>query len=219
MTINTHLTKLHGYDIVEFEAGEPLPDPTQKAVRLTMVYDGPFEAFSDLWAEFMNSAGVEQTQALVIGNWGNPEDGPTSSEQAVALMVSSADRLANLRALFFGEVTSEENEISWIEQSDLSAFWGAFPNLEELGIRGGNHLQLGPIRHANLRTLRSRPAACRTVVREIGAAHLPALEHLEIWLGTPNYGGDSRPQDRPHPRRYAVPEAGDAGAAQLRVGR
>src|SRR5262245_20905217 len=196
MTINAHLTKLHGYDIVEFEAGEPLPDPRRKAVRLTIEYDGPFKAFSDLWAEFMNSAGVEQMQALVIGTWANPDDGPTSSDEAVALMVSSADRLANLQALFFGEVTSEENEISWIEQSDLSAFWGAFPKLEELGIRGGNHLQLGPLRHANLRTLKVEAGGLpRTVVREIGAADLPALEYLEIWLGTINYGGDSRPQD------------------------
>jgi len=196
MTINENLAKLHGYDVVDFEAGEPLPDPTQNAVRLTLRFDGPFSEFSDLWAEFMNSTGVERTQALVIGNWGNPDDGPTSSEPAVALMVASADRLADLRALFFGDVTSEENEISWIEQSDLSAFWGAFPNLEELGIRGGNHLQLGGIRHAKLQTLKVEAGGLpRAVVHEIGAADLPALEHLEIWLGTENYGGDSGPQD------------------------
>ena len=29
----------------------------------------------------------------------------------------------------------------------------------------------------------------------IAAADLPELEHLEIWLGTPDYGGDSRPED------------------------
>jgi hypothetical protein len=33
------------------------------------------------------------------------------------------------------------------------------------------------------------------VVREIGAADLPALEHLEVWFGTENYGGDSGPDD------------------------
>lgn len=161
MTIHENLATLHGHDVVDFEAGMPSADPMQKAVRLTITYDGPFKEFSDLWAEFMNSTGVEQTQALVIGNWSNPDDGPTSSEQAVALIVSSADRLANLRALFFGDITSEENEISWIEQSDLSALWGAFPHLEELGVRGGNHLQLGGIRHANLRTLKVEAGGCR----------------------------------------------------------
>ncbi len=32
------------------------------------------------------------------------------------------------------------------------------------------------------------PAA---VVREVASAHLPALEHLELWLGEENYGGDA----------------------------
>jgi hypothetical protein len=196
MTIHANLTDLHGYDVVDFEAGEPLPDPTRNAVRLAIRYGGPVSEFSELWAELMDSPGAEQTEALVIGNWGNPEDGPTSSESAVALIVSSADRLGKLRALFFGDITSEENEISWIEQSDVSAFWGAFPNLQELGIRGGNHLQLGGIKHAALKTLKVEAGGLpRTVVHEIGSADLPALEHLEIWLGTENYGGDSRPQD------------------------
>jgi hypothetical protein len=196
MSIYENLATLHGYDVVDFEAGKPLPDLTQNAVRLTIIYDGPFKEFSDLWADFINSPGVEETQALVIGNWSNPDDGPTPSEQAVALIVSSADRLPNLRALFFGDITSEENEISWIEQSDLSALWGAFPSLEELGVRGGNFLQLGAIRHANLKTMKVEAGGLpRAVVHEIGAADLPALEHLEVWLGTQMYGGDSRPQD------------------------
>jgi hypothetical protein len=196
MGIDANLTSLHGYEVIDFEAGEPLPDPARTAVRLAIRYEGPFSEFSDLWAEFIDAAGVEQTQALVIGNWGSPDDAPASSEPVVALVVSSADRLAKLRALFFGDIASEECEISWIEQSDLSALWGAFPDLEELGIRGGNHLQLGGIRHGKLKTLRVEAGGLpRTVVHEIGGAELPALEHLEIWLGTPGYGGDSRPED------------------------
>jgi hypothetical protein len=196
MTIHENLTKLHGFDVVDFEAGEPLPDPTQTAVRLAIRYDGPFKSFSDLWAEFIDSDGVERIEALVIGNWADPDDGQSPSEQAAALLVSSADRLPGLRALFFGDIVSEENEISWIEQSDLSALWGAFPRLEEFGVRGGNRLQLGAIRHAKLRTLKVEAGGLpRNVVREIGAADLPALEHLEVWLGTGGYGGDSRPED------------------------
>jgi len=33
------------------------------------------------------------------------------------------------------------------------------------------------------------------VVREIAAADLPLLEHLELWLGTPMYGGDATVED------------------------
>jgi hypothetical protein len=196
MTIRENLTKFHGRDVVDFAAGEPLPAPARSAVRLTIQYDGPFQEFSDLWAEFIKSPGVEATEALVIGNWAELDGGPVPSEQAVALIVSDSARLPNLRALFFGDITSEENEISWIEQSDVSAFWGAFPNLEEFGIRGGNRLQLGAIRHKKLKTLKVESGGLpRAVVHEIGAADLPELEHLEIWLGTDNYGGDSRTPD------------------------
>lgn len=196
MTISANLTRLGHYDVADFEAGEPLPDPARTAVRLAIRYEGEFSEFAELWEEFMDSSGVEQTEALVIGNWCAPDDEAQPSEEAVALVVSSADRLAKLRALFFGDITSEECEISWIIQSDLSALWGAFPNLEELGVRGGNTLELGRIKHAALKTLKVEDGGLpRTVVHEIGAAELPALEHLEIWLGTPDYGGDSQPED------------------------
>lgn len=197
MGIDANLSTFHGLDVVDFEAGEALPDLAQHAIRLALRYDGPFTDFSDLWGEFMSTEGAEDTEALVIGVWGDPEEGmPGSSDQAVPLIVASADRLPKLRALFFGDIASEESEISWIEQSDVSAFWGAFPQLEEFGIRGGQALQLGRIKHAALKTLRVEAGGLpRTVVHEIAAADLPALEHLEIWLGTPDYGGDSTPAD------------------------
>jgi len=196
MTISDNISTFHGFDVVDFESDEPPADPTRTAVRLRLEYDGEFEEFADLWAKFMSSPGVEETQALVIGNWANPDESGTSSEQAVALIVSDAERLPKLRALFFGDITSEENEISWIQQSDVSAFWGAFLNLEVFGVRGGNGLQLGAIRHAKLKSLTVEAGGLpRAVVREIGEADLPQLEHLEIWLGTENYGGDSGPAD------------------------
>ena len=121
---------------------------------------------------------------------------PETSEPIVELIVSNADRLAKIKALFFGDVTSEEMEISWIEQSDVSAFWGAFPLLEEFGVRGGVNLQLGAIRHPRLKTLRVEAGGlARGVVQEIGAAELPELENLEVWLGTSEYGGTSQPED------------------------
>jgi hypothetical protein len=195
MTISDNISKFHGFDVVDFESGETEVDPTRTAVRLRIGYEGESEEFADLWAEFISSPGVEQTQALVIGTWYSPDD-PSPSDPAVALIVSDAERLPKLRALFFGDITSEECEISWIQQSDVSAFWGAFPNLEVFGVRGGSGLQLGAIRHARLKSLTVEAGGLpRTVVQEIGQADLPALEHLEIWLGTENYGGNSGPGD------------------------
>jgi hypothetical protein len=196
MGIGENLTKFHGLKVVDFEVGEDLPDPQTSAVRLAIRYDGDFEELSELWAEFLGADGVEETTALVLGNWCNPEDGPSPSDPAVELLVASADRLAKLKALFFGDITSEENEISWIQQSDLSALWGAYPNLEEFGVRGGETLQLGRIKHDKLKKLCVEAGGLpRTVVQSVARADLPELEHLELWLGTPQYGGDSEAGD------------------------
>ncbi|MGJ4950677.1 STM4015 family protein [Bradyrhizobium sp. HKCCYLS20291] len=197
MSIEANLWTFHGRDVVDFEPGGSLPDPTQSAIRLALRVEGPFSTFSDLWGEFMSTEGVENTEALVIGIWGDPEEGmPGSSDQAVPIIVADADRLSRLRALFFGDISSEESEISWIEQSDVSAFWGAFPALEEFGIRGGQSLQLGRIKHDRLRILKVETGGLSgAVVREIASAELPELEHLEIWLGSEGYGGDSTPAD------------------------
>src|SRR5262249_6962679 len=207
MTISDNISTLHGFDVVDFESDQPPADPTRTAVRLRVEYDGEFEEFADLWAKFMSSPGVEETQALVIGNWANPDESGTSSEQAVALIVSDAERLPKLRALFFGDITSEENEISWIQQSDVSAFWGAFLNLEVFGVRGGNGLQLGAIRHARLKALTVEAGGLpRTGGRGIGDAHPPGAEHPPIWFGPPGSRGRSQAR-RPPPllRRQPVP--------------
>ena len=50
-------------------------------------------------------------------------------------------------------MTMEESEISWIEQSDVSGIWNAYPELTHFQIRGGNGLSLGRIDHPNLDTL------------------------------------------------------------------
>lgn len=63
-------------------------------------------------------------------------------------------------------------------------------------MRGGSGLVFTGLDHTALRRLvvetGGLPAA---VVRGIGASDLPALEHLDLWLGTPDYGGDSEAAD------------------------
>jgi hypothetical protein len=95
-----------------------------------------------------------------------------------------------LRALFLGDIIVEENEISWIVQSDVSPLLDAFPALEELRVRGGQGLTLGAPRHARLRSLAIETGGLDAgLVRSLAAADLPELEHLELWLGTTDYGG------------------------------
>lgn len=194
MAIHDNLDTFAGRSVVDFEAGASLPDPATTAVRIGIVYDGPVDYFPEAWAQFINTDGVQQTQALVIGNWASEEDGTAPSHAAVTVMTASAGRLPNLKALFFGDITSEQNEISWIEQSDVSGFWKAFPNLEEVGIRGTNNLTLGRISHRKLRKLAIQTGGLpRSVLAACIEADTPELEHFEVWFGTDNYGGDCTP--------------------------
>src|SRR5207247_2047896 len=127
--------------------------------------------------------------------WGT-DDVEQSSAAVVKALVKARDRLPNLRALFLGDITYEQCEISWITQSDVTPLFAAFPRLEHFRARGGNDLALKPFRHERLKSLAFEASNLpRKVVRAVGESDLPALEHLELWLGTSEYGADTTPAD------------------------
>jgi hypothetical protein len=110
----------------------------------------------------------------------------------VKSLVENRERLPNLRALFVGDIHSEEHEISWIRQGDLSPLWEVFPHLEHVGIRGGEQLDVGTLPLPHLKTLRIETGGLhKSVVHSVGQAHLPQLETLILWLGTENYGANT----------------------------
>jgi hypothetical protein len=102
------------------------------------------------------------------------------------------DKLKKLIALFIGDVIRTEQEISWIQQTDLSPVCAAYPHLRHFRIRGGGGLSLGNIRLNELRSLAIESGGLSAnVVRQVLQSDLPNLEHLEFWLGSDSYGGDA----------------------------
>jgi hypothetical protein len=196
MTISENLTKFYGRDVVDYDPDTGLAD-TAPAIRLRLSYEA-YEAgttFTDLYTQFLKEPAASGVEALVIGMWNQVQEGDTA-ERVVENLVSTRKQLPALKALFLGDITYEENEISWIEQTDVSPLFTAFPLLEVLGVRGGNGLSLGRPSHPKLKTLIVEAGGLpRRVVREVCAADLPALEHLEIWLGSEDYGGDATLDD------------------------
>ena len=196
MTISENLTKFYDRAVVDYDPDTGLAD-SSAAVRLRLDYDAYEDGttFTDLYARFIKEAAVGGVEALVIGTWNQAQEGDTA-EDVIENLVSTRERLPALKALFLGDITYEENEISWIEQTDVSALFTAFPRLEVLGVRGGNGLSLGRPSHPKLKKLIVEAGGLpRHVVREVCAADLPALEHLELWLGSDNYGGDATLDD------------------------
>ncbi len=191
MAIAQHLTHWLGYPLVDFQG--TLDDPTGTAWALR-VADGD-RPFSEALEQLLNTAGSERLKTLVIGTW-HEEMYDCDSSLVVDLLVQHRQRLAGLRHLFLGEITYDEFEISWIVQSDLAPLLRAFPQLEWLTVRGASSLAFTYLEHSNLRGLVVESGGlAATTLAQIAHAELPQLEHLEVWLGSDNYGGDSSVAD------------------------
>ncbi|MFG2305214.1 STM4015 family protein [Actinacidiphila glaucinigra] len=199
MSYVEHLQELNGLPAFDFpapDARQELPAAGAVAWRLAVNpwEDKAKETFAQLWDRFLETVEPGGVRALVVGQWGEPYD--NDSGAVVGRLVDARERLTALEAVFIGDLETEEAEISWIEQSDVTPVLEAYPRLEVLGVRGGSGLRFPATRHQRLRTLRFEAGGLPgEAVRGVAASELPALEHLELWLGVEEYGGDATVAD------------------------
>ncbi|WP_416976798.1 STM4015 family protein [Streptomyces sp. T028] len=198
MSYARHLVSLYRLPAHDFPGPkgrtDDLPDPDGFAWRITSdVYDAD-EEWPAAFARFCAAVDTTRVRALIVGAWKEAyEEDPS---EVIEALVAARDRFPALRALFLGDMESEECEISWINQTDVTPLLTAFPELEEFGVRGGSGLRFPAVSHGALRRLVVETGGLPAeVVRGVGGSDLPALEHLDLWLGTPEYGGDSEPAD------------------------
>jgi hypothetical protein len=197
MAIYENLVQFAGRAVEDWDATVGIGNPHATAYRLRVSYEAEEEAsvWADELASLLADPKVGELEALVVGAWGEVAGGD-SSAPVVEALAAARDKLRGLRHLFFGDITMEESEISWINQSDVSPLLEAYPQLEHLTIRGGQSFSLGSPRHAGLRELVIQAGGLPAqVLREIAAGDLPDLEHLELWLGEEDYGGDATIDD------------------------
>jgi hypothetical protein len=193
MTINSHLSTFAGAPVRKFRVSMEDPDePSAIAWRLTTNYDGGSSRFTKRFEALVAKPWASEVRALVIGDWGDVnDDGPP-----IDRLIAAAGRLTGLRALFLGDMVTEESEVSWINQDDVTPLLNAYPRLEILRVRGGEGLEITPLRHESLRELAYETGGLPVeVVHAVAECDLPALGHLELWLGTDNYGGDATVED------------------------
>jgi hypothetical protein len=191
--ISEHATEWLGYPVKPFDsdaAEKGVADYAKTIYRLTLDWDSEAD-FPTLFSRFLANPASAQTPAIIIGQF-HGDDPSQGSEEVVQLLVSARTKLVNLRGIFIGDMLSEENEISWIVQTDVSPLLLAYPNLEHLRLRGTSELSLGGrLLHAKLKSLVIETGGLPPrLMREVLESQLPALEFLELWLGTTSYGGD-----------------------------
>ncbi|RCJ29283.1 hypothetical protein A6769_35780 [Nostoc punctiforme NIES-2108] len=186
-----NVTQFANRQVVEFDANTSITEPLNKAYALRY---WPYENEDNLPSKFsrlLQESNADKLEALVFGLW-EEEAYERNSSGIIEALVDAKQYLTNLKAVFIGDIISDECEISWIQQSDISPILQAYPKLEILQIRGGDGLQFSPpIRHDRLKALIVETGGLsRDTVAQICQMNLRALEHLELWFGSEDYGGN-----------------------------
>lgn len=192
MGIGQNLKNLEGFKIKEWTEKAKLT--SQQAARVST----PEGATDDLIEKLdilSESKIASSLAALVIGSW-SEELFDDDSKPIATAMVRLAPKFPALRHMFFGDITYEECEISWLIQCDMGKMLMALHSLESFAVRGGQRLRFSKLSHDNLKKLVVQTGGLpKKAVQDIASAQLPALEHLELWLGEKSYGGDSTIKD------------------------
>ena len=134
---------------------------------------------------FLQDPQASKVEALIF-RWGTTFDNT---------LAAAKNHLKSLKAVFTGPYDTNEYQISWISPINISPVMSAYPNLEVLQVRGCG-LEVSPSRHNKLKAIIVESGGLiRETIAQICALELPALNHLELWLGRPDYGGDSSVDD------------------------
>lgn len=195
MSIWEHITTFDGKPVVPYVPGQK-PEAPLESVALRVgqpdeYLDGGPQV-SDLIGQLAAEPWAREVRNIVLGGWASWEE-DDDAERICQALVAAHEPLSGLEALFFADITAEESEISWIQHTDVSPILAAFPKLQTLQLRGGG-IRFGRGGHVSLRTLVVQSGGMLPEgVVDIAQSDWPALEHLELWLGTDEYGGGTTP--------------------------
>lgn len=190
-----HQVTFAGRQLIEFNPATGIENPIGKAFAFRYHWETEKDLEPQL-EQLLEDNNVGKIEALTFGMLQDDVFESPQSQYIVNYLVNAKDKFTNLKAIFIGDITQEESEISWIMQSDISPVLTAYPNLEVLQIRGGYCLKFSPVNHHNLQALIIETGGLpKDAIADISKLQLPNLQHLELWLGSNYYGGDSTVED------------------------
>jgi hypothetical protein len=205
LPINEHLISFAGKPVIVWEEASPLieTEVEQNNYKIGLFWDdcNGKQRWTDRFAALLADPLSPKVTGIIVGLWdeivGEDISDPSYASRIVEALVAAREALPHLTAIFFGDIITEENQISWIGQCDMAPLLAAYPNLEHFCVRGSNNLSLGTnLHHDHLQTLIVQSGGLsRQITQQVTKAHLPQLQHLELWLGTSMYGGDTTVED------------------------
>ncbi len=189
-----HAEKFMGLAVVGYDPEEGLKDAARKAWRLAVDDgEGDLDDWLALLQSFADDPKASEVKALVVGAWDENvaegvagDDGPGKVVSAIAAVSA---RLPKLAAIFLGDIHADEAEVSWQIMADVAPLLAAYPQLQHLRVRGNpGSAEPKKLQSEALRSLQFEGSNLdASVLRQLAEADLPALEHLEVWLGPDDY--------------------------------
>jgi hypothetical protein len=179
---------LHGFSqYIIFETYTEIVNPQETAYLLK---DYRYESspnnisFDDKFNALIKQPRASEIEGLFFGF--------CSSEKLIHVLVNNCKILEKLKALCLGAIGDSEQMISEIYHGDISRILLAYDKLEILEIKGRYLRFCTKLHHQNLKSLQiiSGGLNCEALL-DINELDLPALEYLELWLGSKEYGGKS----------------------------
>jgi hypothetical protein len=185
--------------VVNFEPELEIVNPKETAYALRQggrwwdITNSSDLSIEDKWDALLKKSRVNEIEALVFGNG-------IFDSNYVRLLVDNYQYFHSLKALFIGDIEDREQMISDLSFGcDISPVLSVHPDLEILHIRSGgrgNALSFSEWRHENLKALRIESSGLnRSAITSLCQLELPALEYLELWTGSEEYGSNSTIDD------------------------
>ena len=148
---------------------------------------------SDKIKAYLDEYGIFEGEKLIIGMWETAYD--NAPDKLVKYLVENKEKFPNLKELYWGDVSWEECEVSWIQNTDLAPVVNSF-DLETLTVKGGSGLRFKNLKNNTLKKIEIISGGTgKGALGDIIKAELPVLEHLEIYMGVDDYGFDGSIKD------------------------
>jgi hypothetical protein len=192
-----HATIFADRQVVNFELGMEIFNPKATAYALREErgwwYSANRVSIQDRWYALLQDPRANEVEALVFG-YG------ICGFDYIRFLVENHQWFDSLKALFLGDIEDREQMISELSfGKDISQILSVYPDLEILQIRCGGYsdsLYFSEWWHDRLKTLRIESGGLnRNAIIGLCQLDLPALEYLELWTGSEEYGSTSSVED------------------------
>lgn len=188
-TARVEPAKLQIKPVEDYEHGKPF-DVHKTTPRIAANPHDEDKSWKEKFEEFLLVQDASATTHFVAGIAGEAYEN-ANTDVVLETLVKHKAAMPNLVSLYLNDIDSEECELSWIVEGDLTPVWKHFPNLREFKVRG----YPGEMGEISMPKLESFTIECSGMkkknLEQLFNADMPNLMHLELWIGTDEYGGET----------------------------